>query len=87
MTQKPNDTINQSTEAYDFSQECPAFREQLFAEFLKQAGSEWAVPLEDDELSMLNAAGGPPTNNNEHSSRLTDLNDPTGFAKRKKEEL
>lgn len=87
MMQKPNDTINQSTAAYDFSLECPAFCEHLLAEFLKQAGSEWTVPLDDDDLSMLNAAGGPPSNNNEHSSILTNLNAQAGFAKRKKEEL
>lgn len=87
MTQKPNDTINQSTAVYDFSMECPEFREHLLAEFLKQAGREWTLPLDDDELSMLNAAGGPPSNSNEHSSRLTNLNSQTEFVKREKEEL
>lgn len=87
MTQKPNDTINLFTAAFDFSLECPAFCERLLAEFLKQAGVERTAPLEDDELSMLNAAGWPPSDNNEYSSRAANKNGQPGFAKRKKEEL
>lgn len=57
MVQNLIDSINLSQSDYDFSQECPVFREQLFAEFIERAGAKETLPLSDEELTSLYAAG------------------------------
>lgn len=43
---------------YDFSKECPLFKEKLKAEFLRAAKREQEIiPLFDTELEQLSAAG------------------------------
>lgn len=57
MTKEPPKLIHLKESDYDFSLECPEFRERLFTEFKKQAESTEAIPLSDEELALLNAAG------------------------------
>lgn len=58
MEKKQKDLIGtSSTDDYDFSLECPLFRKRLYAKFMKRANADEAIPLSDEELTMLNAAG------------------------------
>lgn len=47
MEQKSNNSINLSKSDYDFSLECPEFRERLLTEFISHAGVKETLPLMD----------------------------------------
>ena len=57
MKGKGKESMGLSQSEYDFSQECPEFRERLFAEFMKRADEKEVMGLSDEELDLLNAAG------------------------------
>lgn len=57
MAQKPKDSSNPGQSDYDFSLECPEFRKRLLAELIERAGAKETLPLSDEELTSLNAAG------------------------------
>ena len=50
--------INDSAAVFDFSLDAAEFRDKL-ADMLKKAAAAGAVPLDDDDLERLNAAGSP----------------------------
>lgn len=70
MIQKSGDNISQYAAIYDFSLECPKFREQMFTEFSKRANGEWSMPLTDNELSLPSAAVDSPTESSENAKLL-----------------
>ena len=57
MFPKQDDSINLNISELDFSNECPKFREQLFKELILASSRAKAVPLNDQDLEFLNAAG------------------------------
>ncbi len=50
--------ISDSAAVFDFSLDAAEFRDKL-AGMLKKAAAAGAVPLDDDDLEQLNAAGDP----------------------------
>lgn len=57
MSHKQDDSIHLDIPELDFSAECPEFREQLLKKMILASNRLMAVPLNDQDLEFLNAAG------------------------------